>query len=374
MGRSRFWRQAALTASLALPAAAPAQHWSLAPRPFLVIGGDADPSVEFTRVTSLVRLSDGRVVVADGGAKEVRLFSAAGRVLHSFGRVGQGPGEFMSVGSLIASADTLFLADWINKRITPYLVDGTLLGARRMTDVRVSVIGRLSDGRWIVSTGFTPTLEGPQRLYQDTLHLGWLGPDASGAVHWLGAFPGTAFFVYNPANQSHGLAVGSAPLGPERVAGVSGDRVLVGSTGSSAVEVFDAGGRAESITLPLAPVALSDSDIATVRNAALAEQRDDFGRRFVTALFGGENLPRNRPLYQALIAGVHGETWIIPFSGLPQQETYVVVDRAGRVIGRAGVPPHFKLLQAGRDFLLGVATDELGVEQVQEYRLDRGHQ
>ena len=46
---------------------------------------------------SFARLPDGRIVVANRGSSEVRMFDASGSHLVSWGGQGEGPGEFMSL-------------------------------------------------------------------------------------------------------------------------------------------------------------------------------------------------------------------------------------------------------------------------------------
>ncbi len=53
-----------------------------------------DPAAELLRVTGVVRLDDGRFVVANGKPLEVRLYTADGTLVRRLGREGGGPGEF----------------------------------------------------------------------------------------------------------------------------------------------------------------------------------------------------------------------------------------------------------------------------------------
>ncbi|MBK9549873.1 MAG: hypothetical protein IPO52_12400 [Gemmatimonadetes bacterium] len=61
----------------------------LDPRPLLVLGED-EGTVTFGTVVGAIRLSDGSVVVADGKARELRLFEAAGRLVRTVARRGEG--------------------------------------------------------------------------------------------------------------------------------------------------------------------------------------------------------------------------------------------------------------------------------------------
>lgn len=68
---------------------------TLSGEPVLTIGGaGAAPEQEFSGIAGVVRLSDGRIVVADGGSGELRYFDSQGKLLGKSGGPGQGPGEF----------------------------------------------------------------------------------------------------------------------------------------------------------------------------------------------------------------------------------------------------------------------------------------
>jgi len=68
---------------------------TLSELPVLSIGGaEALPEHEFSGIAGVVRLSDGRIVVGDGGSAELRYFDDQGTLLGKSGGPGQGPGEF----------------------------------------------------------------------------------------------------------------------------------------------------------------------------------------------------------------------------------------------------------------------------------------
>jgi hypothetical protein len=349
-----------------------AQSWILSAQPIVRIGTEGDARTEFSRIVGVVRLPSGDIAIADATSSNVRIFTAAGAYLRGFGRRGQGPGEFVAMGRLIAAGDTLFIPDFANKRITPFLSDGTLLDSRRITDTRVSVIGRVPSGRWVVTTGYQPTLQGPQRVYQDSSRVGWLAASAAGGVQWLPEGEVASLFVYNPANGPHGVMVGMTPFGPRSVTAVVGDRILLGESSQSSVRIFTDGGMvASTMNLPVTDQPLTDAAVTVARDAQLASARNDVSRGYAAALFSRANLPRNSPSYGALIPGADGEIWIVPYPGMDATAPFIVIDHLGHVLAHVAVPAGFKLWQVGRDFLLGVHTDDVGLEQVQLFHLDR---
>ncbi len=71
------------------------QEWRIPREPLLEIGMDDGPEAyQFFDLRGAVRLSDGRIVAANGGSGELRYFDSEGVFLYSVGGKGEGPGEF----------------------------------------------------------------------------------------------------------------------------------------------------------------------------------------------------------------------------------------------------------------------------------------
>ncbi|NIM51473.1 MAG: hypothetical protein GTN78_04365 [Gemmatimonadales bacterium] len=82
---------------------------------------DGDPNYQLFRVVGALRLSDGRLVVANSGTNELRFYDSSGRYLRSSGRKGGGPGEFEGLSWLGASgADSLLAYDWPGRQISVF--------------------------------------------------------------------------------------------------------------------------------------------------------------------------------------------------------------------------------------------------------------
>ena len=72
--------------------------WRIGPEPTVTIGAvEGEDPYLFQWVRSAFRISDGRIVVANGGTEEIRVFTATGTHLLSWGGRGQGPGDFGSL-------------------------------------------------------------------------------------------------------------------------------------------------------------------------------------------------------------------------------------------------------------------------------------
>ena len=113
----RLVRVVTLSAIVALPLRAQSSHdsadvlvvenarptWTdgerlrLAAHPRLVIGNRTDSSYRFRQVRGVMLLGDGRIVVADGGSPQLRMFSPQGRFLSASAGRGIGSGQILNM-------------------------------------------------------------------------------------------------------------------------------------------------------------------------------------------------------------------------------------------------------------------------------------
>lgn len=98
----------------------------------LLIGSDdGDPAYEFGGISSVQVGADGSIFVFDALASEVRVFDPAGVHVRSFGRRGNGPGEFGSAaaGIFLTNDGVLLVPDVGNGRISRISAEGELVGS-----------------------------------------------------------------------------------------------------------------------------------------------------------------------------------------------------------------------------------------------------
>ncbi len=125
---------AALAVSLAAcsePTAAPGTHIDelavLSLDEEVRIGSFDDPVTGFSRIGDVWVAPDGEVWVAETQADEIRVYSSDGELLRTYGRSGDGPGEFRSIYDFGLVGDTLWVSDSGHRRTTLFSLDGDVL-------------------------------------------------------------------------------------------------------------------------------------------------------------------------------------------------------------------------------------------------------
>ncbi|MFW6198738.1 MAG: 6-bladed beta-propeller [Acidobacteriota bacterium] len=115
-------------------------------------GSDAASPAEFGRVASVALAPDGRILVADQQADEIRVFEADGSFLEAWGRSGEGPGEFGSLYSLGWVGDTLAVLDPGVGRIGLFDPEGRLVGSASAPDRAEEVAPFIGEERMALVT------------------------------------------------------------------------------------------------------------------------------------------------------------------------------------------------------------------------------
>ena len=108
---------------------APDAMYSLSPEPVLQIGAiEGTPAYQFGSITDLATMSDGRLAVLDGLARELRLFSSDGRHIWTVGRKGNGPGEFRGLAYVyMLDGDSVKVYDQSLRRFSLFDSTGALV-------------------------------------------------------------------------------------------------------------------------------------------------------------------------------------------------------------------------------------------------------
>ncbi|HEX6313668.1 MAG TPA: hypothetical protein VFZ73_02370, partial [Gemmatimonadaceae bacterium] len=217
--------------------------WTLGPDPRLTITDDGTPATQFVRVVGVARLSSGHVAVANRGTNDIRIFDDRGRHVTTFGRTGDGPGEFRRLEWIGRSGDTAWFFDSGLQRVTAVLLgaEPKLAGTVRITATgkreSFGVNGRLRDGRFVVTTNVSPTFDGPPGVHRLPGSVGIIARTGDGDVDWLGDFRSAAIFVHNPTGNVKDAATGPIAFPPWLRSTTSGEQIWIGDSGGDSLVV-----------------------------------------------------------------------------------------------------------------------------------------
>ncbi len=356
------------TASLGAQKPPKPSTWRLSERPVLSIGSRAGKGPEeFGSVTGAVRLSSGTVLVADGMSLEVRLFSPAGTPLRTSGRRGAGPGEFRTMKSVRRCAgDSTFVYDPALARISVFSPNGAY--ARAM-DVRSwSASGLPPYDFWCNSGG---TLAFVHRSSAPPAGNGPRRPDVAitviarnGSVVNLGTFPASERYFLGSEDFP-------GPFGKQTSVGLGASSVYVGTGDAFEVAEFSLSGVAVgTLRETRAAVPLTAPQVSEYIRRQIARRTGRVDARALEKLYREIEYPSAFPPYATLMVDGLDNLWIegYPIPGEDLRE-WSIHSKAGAGIAVLWVPSNLQLLEAGRDYVLGVWRDELDVEYVRVYSL-----
>jgi hypothetical protein len=370
---------ALLTLAFTVQAQAAIPTWTLSPSPTLTIKDDGTPATQFENIMGVARLSNGGIAIANrGGTNDIRIFDARGRHLATFGRTGEGPGEFRRIDWMGQSGDTAWLYDAGLQRVTAVLLSTKpeLLGTTRITATgnreRFGVMGRLPDGRFVVTTNVSPTFDGPPGVHRLPGSTGIIARTGDGNVTWLGDFKSAAIFVHNPTGDVKNAATGPIAFPPWLRNAVSGQLVWIGdSAGDSLVLVRGQDLSRSTVRLPLPRRVPSRELIDAARDRELGGKAAPVGS-FSEAKWSPKYLPDRLPYFEGLTPGPQGEVWVSAYAGERANPTYyIVIDANGRPRGRVNVPAGSRIRQAGLDYVILAHENADGVETIRVHGLVR---
>ena len=341
-------------------AEAPEQpSWDFGPGPVLQIGVGLEAEEEgLFRVRAASRLSDGRVAVVNAGTLEVRYFSAGGAFLRSFGRRGEGPGEFVAFSPLlqVLAADSLIVYDPRLRRVTVVADDGgsTSLALETPPDVTsVAYVGRLSDGSHIAAHTLRRTGQAPGSMYRDTVVVIHHGPEGK-VAHRIGAFPGGEVAGFRrSATQTQMMPFS---LGGRLFVLLEHDTITVMNSTRDEWLSLDPGGRlVRLVRRNSEPVPLSDQDRAA----------------YPADLFPGLVLPEHLPYYLSAHSVGNGELWRAAAASRNEGDPvrWQMYGHDGVWKGSVDVPADWSVLSPGSAEFLVLRKDSLDVEFIEACRL-----
>ncbi len=349
-------------------------RWDVAPRPFLTIGDTGDLNEEFFLVRAILLMPDGRIVVGNGGTRELRFFDSEGRFLSSSGREGGGPGEFKSFWWMGRyRGDSIGVWDPRMPRISVFDSQGRYARGFRLDPLPgflPKLIGSFDDGSLVATRG--PNVDAMYAsqtgLFTDSVT--YLHFDAKGVlIDTLGPFAGAERFVLK--NRSGGFSTAELFFGRELRAAVSRKVLYLGNTDAYNIQGLELGSRATaSLTLAHDYIPVTDDDVRALRERDLASFDTEEQRRRRRQLL--DRLPHREtmPAFAALVVDTLGNVWVEAARRPGHDDpSWTVFSPSGTVIATVATPVGLAIMQITDDAIWGIWRDEFDVEHVRAHRL-----
>ena len=347
----------------------------VADRPVFRTGWKADePTLEVIRGGAL--RSDGSAAVFDDGAKRLYLISPSGEILREVGREGDGPGEFRSGDAVeVLADDRILVSDYMAGRLSLFDSTGEFVDSELWTyrgAVGSSPAGAFSDDRvgWI-SSSYAPSLAS-QELDDHWVFGPLLASDPlGGAVDTLAVLPMVELRLEN------GRPIAD-PFTRYSSADVYSDGFVWARNDLAEVVWLSREGAVLQRARWGQPPRQVDERVWEEYEAAFSERLGRSPER-ATDDRAAERLRNARrmasptlPLFRYVRADRDGAVWISSYTmvGLPSS-SFLVIDAHGVARTRIEFPRPVEILDIRDNRLLGVETNEWGVQAVALYRVER---
>ena len=339
---------------------------------------------ELVPIAALAVSSDGVIAFTQAQDGQVRFYAASGKPLGRLGRRGEGPGEFLNPYRLGWVADTLWVYDGRQRRIsfvTPERTVARTLGnipgaalprpedAGRVPEFPFAFVSGIApDGSFLASMGFAVNQPVPEE-YRGRSVVGLL--DQGGTVQEiLSILPEEeGGSLTTPEGGSASVPFGNRPqvaFSPrgEMVAfamasldGPDAGTFLLTAISPAGDSIFS---RRYELLLEPIPASVSDS-----ARTALIDRLQRVGPSFVAAARDAF-IPGHYPPLEGLVIGMDGTLWVQKrpmAAGVP----YLATEPNGEVIGALVLPGRSRIAAAQRDRIWVIERDSLNVESVVRY-------
>ena len=357
--------------------------WSLDPTPSLSIGTlDGGSIYQCFQVTGSLRLPDGRLAISDLGTRQLRIYSADGTYQTSFGREGEGPGEFRDIRVMgTVGSDTLVVLDGALRRVSRIHPEAGFLGVANFPEeagITRHFNGMFSDGSIVFGGGVNwnrgeadEVLQGYERLTNPFVSVAL---DGEGITHF-GEFPGTEV-VWTMGNYGgrESVAAGFPHFGKSPRAMARGNQLVLGTRDRYEVLVFDPlGEMVRIVRVDAPPVPVTQAHLEALLEQRLSRLPDSDLAPRVREGFWTQPRSDYLPAFEALLIDSEGCIWVEDYlQPGAHSRTWTIFSTEGRPLTRLSLPVANRVFDIGEDYILASFQDELDVEYVRMYLLKRG--
>lgn len=353
--------------------------WRLDTSPEVIIGdANGAPEYALANVVGAVRLSNGRIVIANRGTQDLRYYDAKGRYHRTVGREGNGPGEFRWIDAIGNAGDTVLVWDAFARRVSRF--DGTAAFAGSTSVMEFDVpfprlIGVLDDGTMLLRPRGDPE-ENANRVgrHVDSVTYQRYSARTGAHVKALGPFLDGEFYVAaaNRQYMSARIIFGNQGLLAPAKAGF-----YTAETDRFAATFHRPDGAAvRTVRRPHTLTPATPADIAAWREKLEAGDEEvtrDFPqmkaaqRRLMAELPHRSTLPALTDIRVDRQDNLWLRAYVPPDA---PAAGWSVFDPQGHWLGIVAVPADLQVLEIGDDWMLAKRVDPLdGVERVVLHRL-----
>lgn len=350
-------------------------HLQPAAVPLRVLSASADREIAdeaFYQVTALLPLDGGQVAVGVSGAGSVMIYDEDGLLARTFGRTGDGPGEFRQVGNLgRLPGDSLFVYDPLLRRLSVFSAGGHLGRTLPLSDLAPDrgwsrVLSMDMALALIGEAGLAPRdAEGVYRNSAPSYRI-----DLEGNVlAQYGEFPGVEAMYGSELT-------GPAPFGATLATAVMRDRLVVGTGEQPEVRFFGSDGRLTRILRWMASDRTVTQDRMNQYLDFLLTQAPPEEAEAMRDRVTGMPFAKESPALAGILTNPAEETlWVEEYLG-PEatfpatrgpQRQWIVFDAEGMIRERIATPEGFAPFALQENLVWGVYRDDLGVESVRAY-------
>lgn len=335
--------------------------------PTISLGTAAGPDVaNFSGVIGATRLASGAIVVGDASSARVLYFDQAGNFVKSFGRLGDGPGEFRMPRWLgHCGSNVVGIYDAATASLTLLSEDGALLGRSRLPP-NLNFAAPINCAR---AESFTLLLNriqvrvGPgQHLKIPTAVARVVGMDRLDTLYRGGI---QEYYV-----AQSGQAYSEVPLGRATLSTSGRTLLFVAENFTDTVGVFtQEGALVRRLRLGLARPRMTRVHWERAVEARVVTEPLERTRILLRSVLRELPAPEVLPAIHQIVADAADNLWVRTYHDLSTQYSlWLVFSPDGTPIARVVLPRQLRVLEIGIDHLLAVSKDEDDVESVLLFR------
>ncbi len=346
-------------------------NWTILAEPVLTIGQGfrASREYQFDWIGGAIRLPDGGILVADGGSM-LRAYRETGGYIATWGREGEGPGEFRLLGGLdMLGGDSVVVWDRRLQRLTVFDATGRVGREVTVREAPELILrGTIGHDRLVFERVVAFEFDAPE--FEEILNGRSGGEEYQrqrGAVElWDATGNRVAVVGPYPHTEYHFPSRTVRFFGPVRffrkmITGVWDSFVIAGPNDTYELRGHGTDGALERIIRwNRAPIVADDSHRQAFADENPGRDQD-------------APMASHLPMFDWVVGDALGYLWVRDYD-MPGEELvrWTVFDSAGAIVTRLRTSDRLRVWEIGQDYILASQTDDLGIHSVVVLSLHRG--